>query len=681
MCVIIHALKKKKLARKEVVDAMRHNSSGFFMAHWPQDCKSPDGRKTIRTMRENEALNFFDSTPDDNVFVMHARIPSRGATSLDNVHGWEEDGVLFCHNMTMSSLNDVMSAEGWKGTDSEYFFRKLFMPMHRGEHMADPNLKPGEMGADSRRLTTLLCGSTNKMLFVMPDNTVLKAGKWETIASEKATVQEEREVDEVIGEHIGVDGKIEKKTQKVKRMIDVEREFSVVVASNTYYRNASQSSLTSYAYNSASNWGNMRWNSTTKCYEKVNEKPASSASQGTSAGTTYHDWDDYYDGEYYDYYGHGTEKKKPAAKKASAAKLEADEDDMTKFLKWRESNKDYQLSKGVMKDPKSVAKDSILFEGVKYEKGMFDGASLAMLFNIMLRAIVYHNMESNMSCIANVMNATEASGRNFDGFVAESSALVSSVIPELFDEDTYGQVIDLVECIGYKLSELDDVDGVVDMVLPSELVADSFAQLMEQIDAKRCMQLADEAAAGGSSEITDANYAQEFKTMMEASDLRLNVSFDPTVKGNKNVEKYVRAGLVVNRKLSWINPAILLAGCGSHVNQKGEWNEGKYQKMYLDALNFLAEACTTNGTSLVSADRKYVAHVKEVFNGFSSPETVKQEPETVKQKSEAVKQDDEIVHVLGDPEKAEKSGKSETDNSAVKTNAAQKTAEKEGVHA
>ena len=128
MCIIAHALKKRHMKREEVLEAMRVNPSGFFMAALRAD----GSKETIRTLEQKEAIAFFDDkVKDDDEFVMHARIPSRGAKSLDNVHGWESDGIYFMHNMTISTIDSMMTRVKWGGTDSEFFFRKIFIPYYR----------------------------------------------------------------------------------------------------------------------------------------------------------------------------------------------------------------------------------------------------------------------------------------------------------------------------------------------------------------------------------------------------------------------------------------------------------------------------------------------------------------------------------------------------------------------
>lgn len=174
MCVICAAAKKRHMKRAEVLEAIRHNSAGFFgfTVH--------DGvRRTVRTLDDKEFMKFFDeAVGDDDMWVMHARIPSRGEKSLDNVHGWEEDGIIFCHNMTISSIDGMMRDAKWENTDSEFFFRHIFMPFYRG--CGEKAYEDGKFCQDLDNIVRYFCGSVNKFLFIMPDNRWVMYGDWIT---------------------------------------------------------------------------------------------------------------------------------------------------------------------------------------------------------------------------------------------------------------------------------------------------------------------------------------------------------------------------------------------------------------------------------------------------------------------------------------------------------------------
>lgn len=175
MCVIIHTAKKRLLKRSELTTAMNNNKSGFFLAEL-----LPKGRRNmIRTLDMQKAIGFWEKIPDDSEVVMHFRVPSRGCTSESNVHGWEDSGILFCHNRTFHSLGGVMREENWAGTDSEYFFRRLFMPLYKSMGGRGVAYKDGKLCAPLDRMVRAVCGDYNKVMMVMPDNKVLHYGLWE----------------------------------------------------------------------------------------------------------------------------------------------------------------------------------------------------------------------------------------------------------------------------------------------------------------------------------------------------------------------------------------------------------------------------------------------------------------------------------------------------------------------
>lgn len=173
MCVILHAKKKKHLRKDELLQAMKANSAGFFMAAiHPSD----HSRTIIRTLDDKELLKFFDKVNEDDEIVCHCRIPSRGEKNLENVHGWEEDGILFSHNMTISSIDAMMTRVKWDGTDSEFFFRRIFIPYYRG--LGDEAYKDGKLHEDLDNLVQFFAGTMNKFCFIMPDGNVLRYGTW-----------------------------------------------------------------------------------------------------------------------------------------------------------------------------------------------------------------------------------------------------------------------------------------------------------------------------------------------------------------------------------------------------------------------------------------------------------------------------------------------------------------------
>ena len=172
----MHCRRKDLLKEKELREAMKANPAGFFLAALYKDGDGNPKRDVVRTLDEKEAVGFWKRQPDDREMVMHFRIPSRGQKSLDNVHGWEEDGILFGHNLTLCDLDGMMKRVKWEGTDSEFFFRKIFIPFYRG--LGKDAYKDGKFHPDLDNLVQFICGCRNRFMFIMPDNTVIRYGDW-----------------------------------------------------------------------------------------------------------------------------------------------------------------------------------------------------------------------------------------------------------------------------------------------------------------------------------------------------------------------------------------------------------------------------------------------------------------------------------------------------------------------
>lgn len=168
----MHCRRKDLLKEKELREAMKANPAGFFLAALYKD----KPREVLRTLDEKEAIDFWKKIPDDVETAMHFRIPSRGQKSLDNVHGWEEDGILFGHNLTLCDLDGMMKRVKWEGTDSEFFFRKIFIPFYRG--LGKDAYKDGKFHPDLDNLVQFICGCRNRFMFIMPDNAVIRYGDW-----------------------------------------------------------------------------------------------------------------------------------------------------------------------------------------------------------------------------------------------------------------------------------------------------------------------------------------------------------------------------------------------------------------------------------------------------------------------------------------------------------------------
>lgn len=185
MCVILHGLSKSDMKKEEIKQAMVANKSGFFMARLYTK-NGVHKRECIRTLAQNEILDFFDNKVEEtDEVVLHARIPSYGGDGLHNVHGWEIDGIMFCHNMSIHAIDGFRNQyDEWKTkTDSEFFFTKLFIPYYRS--LGEKAYKNGKFHEDLDKFVTWMCGTTNKFLFIMPDNRVIRYGNWVTEADRK----------------------------------------------------------------------------------------------------------------------------------------------------------------------------------------------------------------------------------------------------------------------------------------------------------------------------------------------------------------------------------------------------------------------------------------------------------------------------------------------------------------
>lgn len=169
MCVIAKGARKDFRA-DEFRQCMKTNGYGFFVAVLR---KEPARNTFVRTLNEEEAFKAYELAGPDDTVVLHARIPSRGGRekNLADVHGWvSEEGIRFCHNGTIVSLDEAQKADGCeKITDSEYFFRRIFLPLYRAEGNKWTELVD--------RIVKVLCAG-NRFLFIFPDNTVKTVGRF-----------------------------------------------------------------------------------------------------------------------------------------------------------------------------------------------------------------------------------------------------------------------------------------------------------------------------------------------------------------------------------------------------------------------------------------------------------------------------------------------------------------------
>lgn len=133
MCVIVLKFKGTDFPSKEVINACMQANPDGFAAAWNQD-----GRlMTFRTMDDREMLAKYDEIrhldPATTGLVFHARIATHGSKKLENCHCWTDDkcSLAFAHN---GILNNIGNRDDL--TDSETFFRDIFLPVHDAGGMA-----------------------------------------------------------------------------------------------------------------------------------------------------------------------------------------------------------------------------------------------------------------------------------------------------------------------------------------------------------------------------------------------------------------------------------------------------------------------------------------------------------------------------------------------------------------
>lgn len=151
---------------------MQNNDAGFYVAILRDSAKPGVKRevvKEVRTLDADEAMRVWDEAKDDDYVVTHSRIPSHGSKLLPNVHGWECEGVRFCHNGTMCNIANIMPASDSR-TDSEFFFREMFIPIWKSQGRSFNRLV--ELVVDSIRGNSRFC-------FIMPDGEVKYYGDFD----------------------------------------------------------------------------------------------------------------------------------------------------------------------------------------------------------------------------------------------------------------------------------------------------------------------------------------------------------------------------------------------------------------------------------------------------------------------------------------------------------------------
>lgn len=172
MCIIIGGL-RKNLKREEQIQGMRSNSSGFYVSVLRE--QEENGKKIrkvieeIRTLRQDEALRIWDKAEPDDLVITHSRIPSHGPLTLENVHGWECEGVRFMHNGTMSTVADLMDSND-KRTDSEFFFKEVFIPLWKSQ---------GKNFNKIVELVTNIARGSSRFCFILPNGEIKLMGDYE----------------------------------------------------------------------------------------------------------------------------------------------------------------------------------------------------------------------------------------------------------------------------------------------------------------------------------------------------------------------------------------------------------------------------------------------------------------------------------------------------------------------
>lgn len=129
MCVIIAkpwAVKSPSLETFKT--AMRNNPHGFSIAY--KTANKP--WKVYRSMSESLMLQHIQKNgllKPQSKWIFHARIKTHGEATIENTHCWRDSrtDTIFAHNGTLG-----ITADDGK-TDSETFFRKVFVPIYKHE--------------------------------------------------------------------------------------------------------------------------------------------------------------------------------------------------------------------------------------------------------------------------------------------------------------------------------------------------------------------------------------------------------------------------------------------------------------------------------------------------------------------------------------------------------------------
>lgn len=146
----------------EIKNCAESNPDGFGIM-WNYNGKV----QSYRTLSEGKFLKLYEKIakmdPNKTACVVHCRIATHGSLKVSNCHCWIEkkSGIGFAHNGVLSIDNrDDM-------TDSETFFRDLFVPAYRYG------------GWDAGDKAVRACIGTSRFAFLMPNGTIVAYGKYE----------------------------------------------------------------------------------------------------------------------------------------------------------------------------------------------------------------------------------------------------------------------------------------------------------------------------------------------------------------------------------------------------------------------------------------------------------------------------------------------------------------------
>ena len=166
MCVIIVKPTRKVASPSPEIfeNAMDNNPHGFSIA-----LKRPGTSwRIFKTMDRNAMLEWIQENGVYNkssTWIFHARIKTHGEPSLKNCHCWHDKTTrtIFAHNGTLG-----ITAEKGK-TDSETFFRNIFVPIYRHE------------GMDAALKAARLVAQYDKMAIIMPTekHQIALIGSWQ----------------------------------------------------------------------------------------------------------------------------------------------------------------------------------------------------------------------------------------------------------------------------------------------------------------------------------------------------------------------------------------------------------------------------------------------------------------------------------------------------------------------